>query len=382
MKDKTDRDDKKPAANLPVLLGDFIAALAMVFFARKFVSQLIIVVLPGGRRLGTILPLVGFLAILILLSEWFEYSFDKFSRPKYWRGAIALWGVVSCFAIGYMPYKKALDRSFQQYRKVEDGTYTFQPGISFRDIQPGAAGKKVVYSIDDEGNRACDNISKKTAGNIILAGDSYIFGLFLEEKDTLCRQLGEALRRRGSSAFSLRNLGVAGLNIDSTIKKTNYQLGKGNADWIIISYLSRNDFSPYDSFYEIQQLQETATYKALAMVFGPDTLTKSLNWFNNRYVLKEPEKEPFLRRISGLKELAKKSNVIIVAYWDDDAFIKYIETNMPEITVVKYDLGRNPTNEKKGLIIPGDGHPTGKANRALSEIISDIIANKNKSNAD
>ena len=242
-----------------------------------------------------------------MLQEWLEFSAGKYPLGKYFYYFLVLWGMISCFAIGYGPYLTALENCRKQFRKVDDDVYTFQPNIEFRQLQPLPGEKRgIKYSTDEDGSRYCPYSSGTKGVPVILVGDSFIFGLHLDTNDTLCSTLGDAFKKRGFAPFTVRNLGMAGLNFPSYMRVIDHQLKNREFDWIVIGYLSRNDFVPTDTFYEIQHLQESSAYQLFTIVFGADTLNKSLNWYDNRFETREPEYERFAPYIKFLQNLADK----------------------------------------------------------------------------
>lgn len=249
----------------------------------------------------------------------------------------------------------------------------FQPGWNEVDM----LNHRTTMQINKYGYRTCPYTNNQSGESIALIGDSFVFGLHLDERDTLCTALGNVLTRKHYGPFSIKNLGFPGTNFSSYLNVADYFANKGRTDLMLIEYLGPNDLLPYDSDYEIDSMRNSFLFKIIVLSFGQHNTANFLRLagvikyhnMNNRMY-----PSLFGKDVLALKKLTKKNRVVIISYNGGDAFLDYLEKEVKGLRVINLEVPRpGGGGDNSEYFIPNDGHPTGKANRLYAEQIADYI---------
>lgn len=290
--------------------------------------------------------------------------------------------LASAFGYGYIPYLfNKLNPSI--YRKIENGLYTFKPGVLIKHSWLAKPGD--IVRIDPDGFRTCPASNSEHGPLIAIIGDSFVYGLNLSEKDTLCALLGNELKRRNFGEFRIKNLGIPGLNLTSYAKMARMYSNKYNPDWIILGYLSYgqggDDTNRFDAFYLMDKAENSFFFKLMTVLFGIRTTSKAYQLYD-RLTVEVPPGEKTMTRlepdISLLESLSGKSNLAILSYYGPDEFTDVLKKRIKNLEVIDLSL---PAGISNGYFMPNDGHPTGKANREYAKRIADFIIERSRQSA-
>lgn len=262
------------------------------------------------------------------------------------------------------------------YRYSGNGIYTYKPTLQYRE-KTKIEGKPlpIVYKFNSDGRRSCPYSQLDADKKIVQIGDSFAFGEFVDEKDTLCASLGDALKELNYGTVSIENFGMRSLALHSYTKLIEDYLIYNAADWITISYLSDNDLESFDTFDNLERLRTSALFRAASKVFGThETAYLILRSLAMRKVQKSKNKyELFEDDVKKLERLSQHSRIILITYRENDDFVNYVQNNLKNISIVKFDMNLVKTNGVSEYEIPGDGHPNGKCNRRIAKSVADII---------
>lgn len=358
----------------PLILSlfHFSALIFLVLFSRLLLSLVlnINVTRPSLQMLVSIASffVLGYLTLLcISIMKAINRTLAiKVSKEKH-RVIIMANVAVLIFLMTTWYYKFTLPHVTTKFGYSDDGTCYFQPNTSFSE-----RNNIMTYKIDSEGHRECSHTELKSNLRVNVAGDSFIFGSLLKKDDTLCNSLGKVIAERRSKPAIVRNLGIMGIGLSSTIRIALHNAQKSKTEWTVIGYESGNAFRTMDSCVRIRLLHSSKLYQALHIAFGlnsTDVLMQRLGGIiygrNKMYWLSPEDYE-------RLDKLENMTNLVFFSYTDKDQFLEALEKRYPRAQFIYYNLS-NEAIRDPSLIIPNDGHPTAKANKIFAEIIANKI---------
>ena len=233
--------------------------------------------------------------------------------------------------------------SERELGESERGLYVPGPVLGFRYASDyrGFHEIKGVFRVtvwtDHEGFRCEPNRTSPQYPDIILLGDSFIFGWGVEARETVSARLEQNL-----SGFSVRNCAVSGYDTERELLLYRQLLDRCTPQAAIVGYFGGNDIREIliKGHYRVQQNRLAKRYSALRAweaYFNPDTgvlefvhssperaaqslLHQALDYsFTYQTLLKRMNRFPMLRKPYSLKEpfvytLAKYPGLVEAAF--------------------------------------------------------------------
>lgn len=133
------------------------------------------------------------------------------------------------------------------------GFYEPKPD-TVNEIEPDWLGKKIVHSINHDGLRDLDDYTLDKPANVFriaVLGDSFTYGLFVNDSDVYSEKLERLLNTPGRCASGQKveviNFGVPGYDVEMSAYRYNIRGKKYDPD-LVVWYLIENDFIEYTSF--------------------------------------------------------------------------------------------------------------------------------------
>lgn len=223
-------------------------------------------------------------------------------------------------------------------------------------------------------HRNCKYTVPSNSPSILLVGDSFIYDFRIEVNDTLCTTIGDSLARKNVKDAGIFNAAVPGINMSSSIRLADYYASKKNPDWIVIGYSSGNAFRTFDTFERINLLKNNRAFQIISALLGGETVSIAYQWYSNYIVRPRRLSDGDLRLLA---HLAESSRIIVFSYGKPDPFLAKLKTDVKDIHILYFDLHENALIDPE-LVVPNDGHPTGKANRIIGDMIAAYISTTKK----
>jgi hypothetical protein len=148
------------------------------------------------------------------------------------------------------------------------GVWTQSPSQSWTDHRPSLP--HITYRLDSEGFRGAGFALAKAPGRVrvALVGDSFIFGLGVEEDQTLKARLDEELARRGlGDRIEVLNLGIPGANLATHVRMYTIAHAELAADVIVMGVFEDNDLTEWDIQDEIDGLARPSLFSLGVFLF-------------------------------------------------------------------------------------------------------------------
>lgn len=276
-------------------------------------------------------------------------------------------------------------------------------------LVPGSEGTGVVrasgiewhYRINSRGFRSTDYSAEAMAArrNVLLLGDSYLFGFAIDQQDTLSEAIKTAMTSAGAEVPNLHNLGVPGYNTGHEAAMLREQLAQQRPDLVVLTFVP-NDAEPQgnvlrrpDVLYRHQPLWLLVQLKRAAnhYLFGDrEVLATGLNEmstdFNEAYRLRNHKYQDTRRAFADIVALCRTHDVpLLVAVFP--AFAASFDASYPyapihrEVMQWSADSGVRALDlfdTFRGLpaqqyAVPGDGHPNAAANRLAAAAIAPVL---------
>lgn len=347
-----------------------ISSFLIVLVLRKIALILIPFLFTGFATSKTIifLSLAAYVFAGMILCSYVLFLIRN--ARKYISTLFILLGICSSFLLSFL----LLTYPIERYIYKGDGVFSLQPGSSKTESYSyGDYSISARYDIDKDGNRFCEYSKLPAEKSVVVVGDSFVFGTYVNNDGTLCATLGDALGASSSASYNIKTLGMPGLGLESYLKIINRETRKNKVDYIVIGYNGLNDFVSCDRFCELWKVLNLPLYRLAEAILG-----ESL-YFSTSYLLSSRDRENirndnFEKYGRKLSRIAENSTIFIAAYDNQDVFTDYLKKN-ENIYVIDFKselMARHlqgVTNED-AYIIPGDGHPTRKGNQLLSELIA------------
>lgn len=135
------------------------------------------------------------------------------------------------------------------------GFYEPKPD-TVNEIEPEWLGKKVVHRINHDGLRDIDNYEvdkPEDVFRIAVMGDSFTYGLFVDDGEVYSEKLEAMLNAPGSCTIPRKveviNFGVPGYDVEMSAYRYGFRVKNYTPD-LVIWYLIENDFNEYASFVQ------------------------------------------------------------------------------------------------------------------------------------
>lgn len=267
-----------------------------------------------------------------------------------------------------------------------------KPDLKFSNITLNKMN--VVYRINSQGFRDSSDFDLKNynANNIMLLGDSYLFGVYLNEEDTFSSQL----KKEFGNKAEFFSLGIPGWGLDQMLlcyKKYNHLL---NPKVVVLFYIDDDIVRVLESYRIVERiakpsfeiingnlsLRKKEEKNILTTIFENSFL---LNKFYKRYM--EYEAVEISRKIfEELMELTKKNDqklIVVRIPWIKFVLEKvemarfsmndlFKEKKTPYLEIYNY-WSNLDTNEVKKYYIEDDGHLTKVGSKYVANLVSDIL---------
>jgi lysophospholipase L1-like esterase len=253
------------------------------------------------------------------------------------------------------------------------GVWTSTPSQSWTDTRPSLP--HITYRHDRRGFRGAGFEEKKPPGRlrIALVGDSFIFGLGVEENETLKARLDERLARRGlADKIEVLNLGIAGTNLATHVKMYAVAHEELGADVIVMGVFEDNDLSEWDLEDEVDELARPSLFSLGCFLLGerPTVVLADLlsRIFGDLSTLRAFE--GIEQRLARIREGDGAPPLIILDYFTRRAQIRERFTSRPNVSFIATATAGIPRPEYH---IPHDGHPSARGNEVFAELVMEKL---------
>jgi hypothetical protein len=249
---------------------------------------------------------------------------------------------------------------------------TFPPNIALSESVAG--GAPVTYRINALGLRQPDFDWTKEEGvvRIALIGDSFMFGIGVEDEDTLPRHLAVELARRWPTArFEVLNLGIPGNNLSSHVEMFTTATERLDPDVVVLGLTLANDLSRWDEQVARRDARRISAYSFVRFLVGDAVESLWAMLFLERSTT-PAGLEHLNRQMSRLDQIrnraAKPSILVLFGFspWETTVADRLKQT--PDSILVP-----NRTTLPEEFIL-GDGHPTSIGNERSATHIADTLS--------
>jgi hypothetical protein len=251
------------------------------------------------------------------------------------------------------------------------GAVSTLPPSSAPPVTSDAAA--ITYRTNAFGLRepAFDAVKAQGVVRVALVGDSFVYGIGVDEDDTLRAHLAERLANRWpDQRFEVLNLGIPGNNLASHVELFAAAIARLDLDAVILCLTLPNDLSRWDAQIERQDARRLGTFSFVRFLTGD---AASSLWAAMRLETAiTPASLAYLdEQMTRLDEIRRRSTkprvLLFFAFhaWDPAVIARL--KRIPETAVVP-----------DGTIafedfIPGDGHPTSIGNTRSAQRIANTL---------
>ncbi len=317
-------------------------------FQRAFSQPVGLPVLGGSLLLG--------LVLLVLGSFLVQRRRRRRAAPFY--PAVAL---LLAPTLGWLPLAQGPTPRFGPLAVAS-------PRSTFRAVS--AERRELSYTINEHGFRG-PGFSPGRQGDatrVALVGDSYVFGIGVEEQETLRAQLQRALEERAPRRrFEVLNLGIPGNNLASHVDLVGALQERLAVDEIIVGLTIPNDLSPWDLQAARRDQARPGLFSWACWWLGADA---AAGLWGHRLLHREVTQSGLdlldreLRRLEALRGEAPR------------ATLRWFLFQGPEPRVEGYLRGTArtalipPLPQRAADYLPGDGHPSPTGNARFAAAIA------------
>lgn len=261
-----------------------------------------------------------------------------------------------------------------------DGTYPFAASSEKVYERFGMRG---LARFDGDGFRACG--PQAAAGpRVTLAGDSMIFGLILDDADTLCWNLRERFVSRGLDV-RWRNAGVPGLSLRSYVENLEAISERFGTEAALVGVLVGNDGQVVD-LYTRDRLTRHPLYALAAAVFDPYLPMAVAVAFVKIW---RAEGFELVSTVDALRELAafaeRRQVPTLVFFYDDPysshaargamaAYVREAEALAAAHPYLRFAGVLTVPGDPPGAYAIPDGHPNGRGNAWYADVLAPALA--------
>ncbi len=234
------------------------------------------------------------------------------------------------------------------------------------------------YCTNDDGYRDGPLPMAVTDGErVLLVGDSFVWGTGLQDADRLDVVLERSLRAGDPNRdWDVFNIAQPGLAFSAYVEALGHHVPRVRPAHVVIGYLERNDLLRVDDWTRVRRLGNRL-FAAMALT---DVWTdhQKREWRRLDEMLAASPQQlplevsvPFRASLRRLVELQERwgFDITVLAY--DGPSRLFGDVVGPRFRVVWLDSGGAPD---KATSIPGDGHPTGYANRKYAQLLMRELA--------
>lgn len=344
-----------------------LASISLIVYAARNITSLAIIIITCQNLKAAAGPVVKAAPHALLLSAGLFAFSQCYSRMKtaggLWLRTIIL--LADC-AIVFIYLFKGYSQETNKYRDYGNDVYFPRPNWFEGSVE---------FKYDENGNRSCPYSNAKSKNEIILVGDSFVYGALLNEADTLCARLGDSLKKKTGKTWRIKNLAYPGLGLYSSIRAAENFLKIEKPDWIIVGYTG-GAFRHCDSFCATRLMKKSPPVIALAVLLGANNTSKAIQLASSRFFNNEKRSLSY-QELKKLDYLSENSSVLFFSYsniYDD--YLTWLKTSRGgKLDFTHYNIPyKYPFLSP--LTIPYDGHPSAKANAVIADIIADRIISR------
>ncbi len=248
------------------------------------------------------------------------------------------------------------------------GVWTQIPSQSWTDRR---YSPPITYRFDRNGFRGAGFDEQRPSGRlrVALVGDSFIFGLGVEEDQTLKARVEEQLARRGlADKVEVLNLGIPGTNLATHIRMYSIALEVLKADVVVMGVFEDNDLSAWDVQDEIEQLPRVSPFSLGCYLFGERPAILLATVLSQTRTL-----AAFDRIADDLARIREKDGappLIILDYFTHRERVRERFTSLPNVSFIPTATGGLPPREYH---IPNDGHPSVRGNEVFAGLVMEKL---------
>jgi hypothetical protein len=249
---------------------------------------------------------------------------------------------------------------------------TYSPNTSLSESLRGRP--PVTYRINAIGFREPQFEPTKQDGviRIALIGDSYVFGIGVDQEGTLGAHLEADLSRRWpGQRFEVLNLGMPGNNLASHIDLFAIATARFDPDAVVLCLTLPNDLSRWDEQDARQDARRLSLFSLVRFLTGNAATSLWASMFLDNSVtpagLQHLDRQ--LARLEAIRRRSSNPKVVAVfAFSPWDLAIESRLRQMPGIVLVP-DRATLPED-----FISGDGHPTAIGNSRSAVWIAEALS--------
>jgi hypothetical protein len=231
---------------------------------------------------------------------------------------------------------------------------------------------EATYRINSHGFRMPEWTEAKPPGvlRVALLGDSYVFGMGVEEWNTIKARIDERLRAKGiAKKVEIVNLGIAGNNIVSHVSMYEIARKQLDADVLMLGLTSQNDFADFDWQDEIRGKERVSGFSLCSYLFEEEPCSVVATVFLVQHRL------PFLmgwtlqRQIERLKQFRAHDGAppLLVLHFHQFPFAEPYFAGMKNV----YYL--HPPPDRDDFYLVRDGHPSPVGAKVFADTIADQL---------
>lgn len=239
-------------------------------------------------------------------------------------------------------------------------------------VEPYANRPRVTYRNSARGFRepGWDLAKRPGTKRIALIGDSFVYGIGVEQDGTLAARLGDELARRApGESYEVLNLGIPGDNLSSHVDLYAEAAKQLDPDIAVICLVLPNDLSRWDGQAERRAARRPSalSFARLLMGDGARALWDHFLLENDVTPAGLAHLDAELARLGQLRATPSAPKLILLTYSDPDAEIARRLSALPNARFLPVS-GATPDD-----FIQGDGHPTAAGNTRFAAAISDVL---------
>ena len=320
-------------------------------------------------------------------------------RRKRRRWLLPIGAIICTFLVGEAAFRLFPLDSQLDYRFDEECYWSLKPNQTGRLWMGGGRFRSPVIRIGNDGFRECEGrAAPADAAEILFLGDSYTFGLGVEDRETFCSRMPEFVAH---IPMRTRNGGSPGYGAFQSAALLRRELASGRIPDLVVLTLPTGDVLrqpfPQAKFEEYRATQQrrkrlrdvsrvaTFVYRRLVQWKGRGAAesravpnqrrAEALDGFRKLW-------ESDAERIRGMKELCDQRGVrFVVLHWPQstrEGWVEIVESGLESLaletglTALTGLADRFEGRNVAELTIPGDGHPSVVAH----EIVAGYLAEK------
>jgi hypothetical protein len=253
------------------------------------------------------------------------------------------------------------------------GNFPYPPGST----QVHMRGSGVVYEgharIGEDGRRACQPEGEVQQGEVTVTwlGDSFVYGLGVDDPDTLCWRSREHFAARDPGRYVFASTSKPGASLHTYRWMVEFTEQEFDADLLIIGLLLPNDAEVIDVLGS-RAVVVNPLFQLVASVLHPETM---LSLVLSHQKVGKAEFFDHLSIVTGIERLAETvatHELPTLIYLYDYSSRNHAERGelQPYVDLIERIAAENPWVNLAGVVsdppgdgqvryrIPGDGHPT------------------------